>query len=543
MLRGFLPITRALRYSQPEPHHDFKAEVATLRTSFDHLKGGAYVLGDEANGLQWHIYVAEDSSITATRAPVYSLEVCMTDLCPKKANQWYRCPKYISARHTTTASGIADLLSGAVIDDYVFDPCGYSMNGLEGSAFSTIHITPEDGFSYASVELSGYELGVLDRDHLAAKVLEIFKPERAVIALTVDKDVECCPWSTIHLEMPKGYKVLGGVAQNLGGLGRTAFISLSQDVQAAKVVDDAAPDSPRGVVPDGEDHGGPFSDYSSMSGSVMESDGDSDAEVAGIPPADLQAELACLVRRTAVSDGSACFSAVKGLHGGTTAERLPVLPLTVPEVFEAYKALPLPTASNAAIDLTFAELIQLHKLEDPVYLVDLGMVRKLYGAWCRMMPRVHPHYAVKCFPNPAILGMLAALGAGFDCASDAEMMLVLSLGVSPDRIVLANCCKRPRDMRYALEAGVQYTTFDTVSELQKLAKFQPTCQALLRLRTDDVTARCQLGNKYGANPSDVAALLQVPLPPATDKAVVPSVCSPVQLSATITVAHSVSCAK
>jgi ornithine decarboxylase len=90
-----------------------------------------------------------------------------------------------------------------------------------------------------------------------------------------------------------------------------------------------------------------------------------------------------------------------------------------------------------------------------------------------------------------------------------QMKLVLSLGVSPDRIVLANCCKRPRDMRFAKEAGVRYTTFDTVSELQKLAELYPTCQALLRVRTDDVTARCQLGNKYGANPDDAATLLQV----------------------------------
>lgn len=87
-----------------------------------------------------------------------------------QASQWYRCPKFVSARETTVASGIADLLSGAAIDDYLFDPCGYSMNGLEGSAFSTIHVTPEDGFSYASVELTGYKLGTLDRDHIAAKV-------------------------------------------------------------------------------------------------------------------------------------------------------------------------------------------------------------------------------------------------------------------------------------------------------------------------------------------------------------------------------------
>ena len=47
----------------------------------------------------------------------------------------------------------------ADIDDYVFEPCGYSMNGVEGGTFSTVHITPEQGFSYASFEICGYAPG------------------------------------------------------------------------------------------------------------------------------------------------------------------------------------------------------------------------------------------------------------------------------------------------------------------------------------------------------------------------------------------------
>lgn len=54
------------------------------------------------------------------------------------------------------------LLIYAVIDDYVFEPCGYSMNSQQAGVFSTIHITPEDGFSYASFELCGYDPAALD---------------------------------------------------------------------------------------------------------------------------------------------------------------------------------------------------------------------------------------------------------------------------------------------------------------------------------------------------------------------------------------------
>ena len=44
-------------------------------------------------------------------------------------------------------------------------------------------------------------------------------------------------------------------------------------------------------------------------------------------------------------------------------------------------------------------------------------VARLYGSWVSTMPRVMPFYAVKCNPEPSMVAMLAALGAGFDCAS------------------------------------------------------------------------------------------------------------------------------
>jgi len=90
-----------------------------------------------------------------------------------------------------------------------------------------------------------------------------------------------------------------------------------------------------------------------------------------------------------------------------------------------------------------------------------------------------------------------------------QMDLVLSLGVPPERIILANCCKRPKDIRRAATAGVDLTTFDTVSELEKLARLHPGVSAVLRIRADDPSARCPLGNKYGAEPEMVAPLFEV----------------------------------
>ena len=61
------------------------------------------------------------------------------------------------------------------------------------------------------------------------------------------------------------------------------------------------------------------------------------------------------------------------------------------------------------------------------------------------------------------------------------------------------------------DAQVALTTYDTPSELEKIARWHPSARVLLRIRADDPAARCQLGNKYGADPGDATALLKVSL--------------------------------
>ncbi|QQX78502.1 adenosylmethionine decarboxylase [Shewanella sp. KX20019] len=44
------------------------------------------------------------------------------------------------------------LLPDFTFDDHLFDPCGYSVNGLNGEQFLTIHITPQAQSAYVSIE-------------------------------------------------------------------------------------------------------------------------------------------------------------------------------------------------------------------------------------------------------------------------------------------------------------------------------------------------------------------------------------------------------
>jgi ornithine decarboxylase len=84
------------------------------------------------------------------------------------------------------------------------------------------------------------------------------------------------------------------------------------------------------------------------------------------------------------------------------------------------------------------------------------------------MPRVVPFYAVKCNDDMAVLRTLAELGAGFDCASKAELRRVMQLGVESSRIIYANPCKQTSMIRYARDAHVDLMTFDNADELYKV---------------------------------------------------------------------------
>ena len=176
-------------HAQPAPHSSFDAEVSFLdhhlAPYLDVPHRDARVLGSPFEGLQWHVYVAS-SPHDAPARPTFNVEVCMTELGADAAQQFYRTDSFVSAAHTTQETGIANLKPGAIIDDYVFEPCGYSMNGIAGSGLITIHVTPEKSCSYASVEVSGYQEDMVEPSLLVAQAMRIFRPGKAVLAVTTD---------------------------------------------------------------------------------------------------------------------------------------------------------------------------------------------------------------------------------------------------------------------------------------------------------------------------------------------------------------------
>lgn len=153
------------------------------------------------------------------------------------------------------------------------------------------------------------------------------------------------------------------------------------------------------------------------------------------------------------------------------------------------------------------EMTETMSNEEPFYVMDIGEIVRKHQNWIEKMPRVVPHYAVKCNDNEVVCSTLAALGASFDCASKGEIAKILALGVGPERIIFANPMKPSSHLRYANSNNVKTMTFDSDTELHKIKKLCPDAKLVLRIRCEAEKAQCPLGKKFGCDPVEEAPRL------------------------------------
>ncbi|MCL4121651.1 UNVERIFIED_CONTAM: hypothetical protein GTU68_037804 [Idotea baltica] len=181
---------------QATPHRNFEDEANILDRFFPGKGGRAYCMGSLNGEDCWYLYavspgqprkesLSRQNVLTnrvskCRKEPDQTLEVLMTDVDPKKMVYFYK-ENYPSAGDATKLSGIDTLIPGMIIDDFQFDPCGYSMNGVSRNVpggYMTIHITPEPQFSYVSFETNIPHKNYKD---LIDRVVNVFGPKQFVV--------------------------------------------------------------------------------------------------------------------------------------------------------------------------------------------------------------------------------------------------------------------------------------------------------------------------------------------------------------------------
>lgn len=229
---------------QQGPHRDWNAEVQFLDNIFP--GGAAYTIG-KVNGDHWLLYVTSpgddaNSVGTAPSSPTHSLrhlphqngdtedipagdlkvdytiEILMTHLSATARSQFDTSSSSIDvptsdptahAIALSSTCGISELFPSSLttLDAYSFLPCGYSSNALirwqecsetdpsaGGEGYYTIHVTPEEGWSYASFECNvplhtcPAESGIPDLKTLVRRVVDIFQPGRLTLTLFISSE-------------------------------------------------------------------------------------------------------------------------------------------------------------------------------------------------------------------------------------------------------------------------------------------------------------------------------------------------------------------
>lgn len=185
---------------QAFPHQSFHQELEYLsshRKLCTRLDGNGYTLGP-VTGDHWFVFVA-DQTLRAKGDDDTDrvINIMMFDI-DEEVSQTFHYENYERNKEKetkkeevkrisdeqTTAAGINSLCPGAVIDAQAFEPCGYSMNAILFRSYSTIHITPESGSSYASFETNQK---VTSYKTLLNNVIRTFRPKRFVMTLMADE--------------------------------------------------------------------------------------------------------------------------------------------------------------------------------------------------------------------------------------------------------------------------------------------------------------------------------------------------------------------
>jgi ornithine decarboxylase len=148
-------------------------------------------------------------------------------------------------------------------------------------------------------------------------------------------------------------------------------------------------------------------------------------------------------------------------------------------------------------------------LETPCIVLNLRSIKRNYLRLRDSFPYAHIYYAVKANPHKAVISLLAELGAFFDIASRYELDLVMSLGITPDRISFGNTIKKAKDIAYFYEKGVRMFVTDSEKDLENITLYAPHSKIYVRIIMEESSsADWPLSRKFGCH-SDMAYELLV----------------------------------
>lgn len=205
---------------QRSPHGSWGEEVDRLNSYFGKFTayarlmtddGDAYVIGSLI-GDHWYLYLTGPPNKSCRPSPPLghvgpqdeTLEILMTHLDATNARKFHLNGHADEEGHVhgsivAESCGLCDIFPvdshrGGCLDGYAFSPCGFSANAVvatpknrfgpgDSGHYFTVHVTPEQGYSYASFETNvpGDMFPGCATGDIVCRVVTGFKPGRMCI--------------------------------------------------------------------------------------------------------------------------------------------------------------------------------------------------------------------------------------------------------------------------------------------------------------------------------------------------------------------------
>jgi ornithine decarboxylase len=152
-------------------------------------------------------------------------------------------------------------------------------------------------------------------------------------------------------------------------------------------------------------------------------------------------------------------------------------------------------AAKSTIQKAF-NFLKTTELEPPYLLLDKAKVRQKLTSIGKNIRNSEVYYAVKANPDIEVLSLINNMGTGFEIASEGELAMCVSLGVSKERIITSNPIKSFKFLRMAAEYGVNYFAFDSPDEVRKLRDYCPGSNVYVRLAVPNEGSEWPLSKKF-----------------------------------------------
>ena len=143
----------------------------------------------------------------------------------------------------------------------------------------------------------------------------------------------------------------------------------------------------------------------------------------------------------------------------------------------------------------------------PTLFLSRSRLRESFRNLAYALPGVEIFYAVKSNAQPDIIEILNKEGSSFDICTNGEIDIVRQCGIPPKKCMHTHPIKRDKDIRFALDFGIELFVVDNEFELDKFLPYRDRVRLLVRMSIQNPACLVNLSHKFGCAPTQMFDLI------------------------------------